>query len=47
MLIMPAETKPTTSTVVTDEDCTTAVTKAPVMAPVKRLVVSFANKVFI
>jgi hypothetical protein len=41
--ISPAETKPTTNTVVTDEDWMTAVTKAPVSAPVKRFVVRRAR----
>ena len=36
----PAERKPTTRTVVTDEDWITAVTKAPVKAPKKRFRVS-------
>ena len=38
--IIPAEMNPTTSTVVTDEDWMTAVTKAPVVAPEKRFFVS-------
>ena len=36
-VMSPAETKPTTSTVVTDEDWITAVTKAPVRTPIQRL----------
>ena len=43
----PALTKPTTSTVVTEEDWMTAVTMAPVMAPRTRFPVSLANSVFI
>ena len=39
-VIKPAEIKPTTSTVVTDEELSTAVTKAPVSAPIKRFLVS-------
>ena len=38
--IRPAVMKPTTSTVVTDEDWITAVTKAPVTTPMKRFLVS-------
>jgi len=38
--IRPAVMNPTTSTVVTEEDWITAVTKAPVMAPIRRLLVS-------
>ena len=34
--IKPAETKPTTSTVVTDDDWMIAVTKAPVIRPMMR-----------
>ena len=41
--IKPAEIKPTTNTVVTDEDCMIEVTAAPAAAPVKRLVVSLAS----
>ena len=40
---IPADMKPTVSTVVTDDDCSTAVTKAPVQAPDSRLVVSRAR----
>jgi len=45
--IRPAVTKPTTITVVTDDDCTTAVTPAPVSTPLKRLPVSFSKIIFI
>ncbi len=45
--INPAVVKPTTSTVVTDEDWIIAVTNAPVSAPVNRLEVSFARTSFI
>ena len=38
--IKPAEMNPTTNTVVTDDDCTIEVTKAPAIAPVNRFVVS-------
>ncbi len=41
--IRPAEMKPTTSTVVTDDDWITAVTKAPVIAPMNRFEVSLAR----
>ncbi len=41
--IKPAETKPTTSTVVTDDDCTTAVVNPPASTAVKRLVVARAS----
>ena len=43
----PALTKPTTSTVVTEDDWITAVTMAPVMAPSTGLPVSLASSVFI
>ncbi len=43
----PAEIKPTTRTVVTDEDWMTAVTNAPVKTALNRLVVSRASSVFI
>ena len=46
-LIRPAVMKPTTSTVVTDEDWITAVTKAPVIAPMTRLPVRRARMLFI
>ena len=36
-VITPAFTKPTTITVVTDEDCTIAVARAPMPTPAKRL----------
>ena len=39
----PAEMNPTTSTVVTDEDWITAVTKAPVVAAMNRFFVSLAR----
>lgn len=39
--IMPELTKPTTITVVADEDCITAVTKAPTIKPLKVLEVIF------
>ena len=42
----PEVTKPTTRTVVTEEDCSTAVTTAPAPAAVKRLVVTRPRKVF-
>ncbi len=42
-VITPAVTKPTTSTVVTDEELSTAVTNAPVIAPMKRLTVNFSK----
>ena len=45
--IKPALTNPTTSTVVTDDDWMTAVTIAPVVAAVNRLVVSRARRRFI
>ena len=38
-VIKPAEMNPTTSTVVTDEELSTAVTKAPVNAPINRFLV--------
>ena len=44
---MPPEIKPTTSKVVTVDELSMPVTKAPVAAPIKRLVVSFANTVVI
>ena len=44
--INPAETKPTTSTVVTDDDWMMAVTRAPATTPLKRLVVMRASRVF-
>ena len=47
MDMRPADMKPTTSTVVTEEDWMTAVTKAPVTAPMNRLVVSFSRMSFI
>ena len=43
----PAVMNPTTRTVVTEDDWITAVTKAPVRAPVKRLVVRRARICFI
>ena len=43
----PALTKPTTRTVVTDEDWFTTVTRAPVSAPVAALRVSLVNSIFI
>ena len=43
----PALTKPTTSTVVTDDDWMTAVTMAPVIAPRIRFPVSLASSTFI
>jgi hypothetical protein len=46
-VIRPALTKPTTSTVVTDDDWITAVTTAPVNAPSRRLPVSRASSAFI
>ena len=42
----PAVTKPTSMTVVTDEDWITEVTKAPVSIPMTRLVVSLARMAF-
>ena len=42
-VIRPALTKPTTITVVTEDDCMTAVMTAPDNAPVKRFVVSLAR----
>ncbi len=44
--ISPAETKPTSITVVTEEDWITAVTSVPVISPITRLVVSRARMVF-
>ncbi len=46
-VMIPALTKPTTSTVVTDDDWITAVTRAPVMAPRNALPVSLASSAFI
>ena len=46
-VMSPALTNPTTSTVVTEEDWITAVTMAPVTAPIAGLPVSLANSVFI
>ena len=46
-VIRPALTKPTTSTVVTEEDWITAVTIVPVIAPVTALLVSFESSTFI
>ena len=46
-LISPAVTKPTTITVVTEEDWTTAVTPAPVNTPAIRLPVNFSRITFI
>ncbi len=46
-VMRPALTKPTTSTVVTDEDWIIAVTRAPVNAPVTGLRVSFVSRIFI
>jgi len=42
----PAVTKPTSMTVVTDEDWMMAVTKAPVISPMMRLLVSLARICF-
>ena len=47
IVINPAETKPTTSTVVTDELWMAEVTKAPVIAAETRFLVSFDSNVFI
>ena len=44
-VISPAVTNPTTRTVVTEEELSTPVTKAPVAAPMKRLTVSFSSAV--
>ena len=41
--ISPEFTKPTSITVVADDDCTTAVTRIPRSSPLKRLEVSFSN----
>ena len=46
-VMMPALTKPTTSTVVTEDDWITAVTMAPVTAPRTGFPVSLANSTFI
>ena len=43
----PAEMKPTTRTVVTDEDWMVAVMTAPVSTPLKRLLVIRASRFFI
>ncbi len=45
-VIMPPPIKPTTNKVVTVDELRMPVTKAPVSAPLKRLVVSFANTTF-
>ena len=45
-VMRPAVMKPTTSTVVTEEDWMTAVTKAPADAALKRLVVNEASTSF-
>ena len=42
----PAEMKPTTSTVVTEDDWMTAVMRAPAIAAVKRFLVSRASSFF-
>ncbi len=47
MVMRLAVTKPTTNTVVTDEDWTTAVTKAPLRTAVNRLVVRRPRMSFI
>lgn len=47
IVISPADTKPTTSTIVTDELWITEVTKAPLIAAENRFLVSFDNSVFI
>ena len=41
--MMPEFTKPTSITVVADDDCTTAVTRTPSRRPLKRFEVSFSK----
>ena len=46
-VIIPALTKPTTMTVVAEEDWTAAVISAPTRTPIKRLAVNFSRMAFI